>query len=237
MIIGESPEGWFRPDGRVTFPNAEKVTKTLCPCIRPCASLRVRSLRRRSEGRRTRPSMALRDEFSPHPCGSPLRGSVHPPEGRLESSGRLCKMNRWTDLPGVQMFTWLKAPRSYACAAHPRTCIKGANISTACSGRSVTTVVRFTWFPVHTLSGDAIRPFQEAEWNRCGGASGMDAARRKGHGWPLYAGPGATMERGSRAQRNPDGGARPFGFFWGDCQKLAQQGETKPSSSSLIGKG
>jgi hypothetical protein len=33
-------------------------------------------------------------------------------------------------------------------------------------------------------------------------------------------------------------GARPFGFFWGDCQKkLAQQGETKPSSSSLIDKG
>jgi len=33
----------------------------------------------------------------------------------------------------------------------------------------VATIVRFTWFPVHTLSGDAIRPFQEAEWNRCAG--------------------------------------------------------------------
>jgi len=32
----------------------------------------------------------------------------------------------------------------------------------------------------------------------------------------------------------PYAGARLFGSFWGDCQKeLAQQGETKHSSSSL----
>ncbi len=37
---------------------------------------------------------------------------------------------------------------------------------------------------------------------------------------------------GSRAQRDPDAGARPFGSFWGDCQKgLAQQGETNASAN------
>ncbi len=72
------------------------------------------------------------------------------------------------------------------------------------------------------------------------GASGMDAARGvKGHGWPLYAGPRSNdgTREVERSETRMEG-ARPFGFFWGDCQKkLAQQGETKPSSSSLIGKG
>lgn len=37
----------------------------------------------------------------------------------------------------------------------------------------------------------------------------------------------------SRAQRDPDAGARPFGSFWGDCQKEpAQQGGTNASCNS-----
>ncbi len=44
------------------------------------------------------------------------------------------------------------------------------------------------------------------------------------------------MERTNPARSaGPDGGARLFGSFWGDCQKeLAQQGETKRSSDSPI---
>ncbi len=54
---------------------APKGTKRACPAIRPCASLRVRSLHRRSEGRRTRGVHApLR--LSPHPCGSPLYATI-----------------------------------------------------------------------------------------------------------------------------------------------------------------
>jgi len=43
------------------------------------------------------------------------------------------------------------------------------------------------------------------------------------------------MERTNPARSaGPDGGARPFGSFWGDCQKeLAQQGETMPSNGSI----
>ncbi len=57
--------------GDSLFSVAKKVSKNACPCIRPFASRRVRSLRRRSEGRRTRaihgPLRLLR-----HPCRSPL---------------------------------------------------------------------------------------------------------------------------------------------------------------------
>ena len=44
------------------------------------------------------------------------------------------------------------------------------------------------------------------------------------------------MERTNPARSaGPDGGARPFGFFWGDCQKkLAQQGETTRPGNSPI---
>ncbi|EXF43760.1 hypothetical protein BAY1663_03808 [Pseudomonas sp. BAY1663] len=65
------------------------------------------------------------------------------------------------------------------------------------------------------------------------GASGMDAARAvKGHGWPLRGDSEQRWSEGSRAQRDPDAGARPFGSFWGDCQKgLAQQGETNASAN------
>ena len=65
----------------------------------------------------------------------------------------------------------------------------------------------------------------------------MDAARGlKGQGWPFKPAPEAAMEQTNPARSaGPDAGARLFGSFWGDCQKeLAQQGETKLSSSSLI---
>ena len=42
------------PPGDSLLPVAAKVSKSACPSIRPCASLRVRSLHRRSEGRHTR---------------------------------------------------------------------------------------------------------------------------------------------------------------------------------------
>jgi hypothetical protein len=53
------------------------------------------------------------------------------------------------------------------------------------------------------------------------GASRMDAARGvKGQGWPLYAGPWSNdgtreVERSETRMQ----GARPFGYFWGNCQK------------------
>lgn len=68
------------------------------------------------------------------------------------------------------------------------------------------------------------------------GASGMDAARAvKGHGWPLRGDPRSSdgMREVERSETRMSG-ARPFGSFWGDCQKeLAQQGETMPSNNSI----
>ena len=52
-------------------PAGKKVSKNACPCIRPCASLRVRSLHHCSEGRRTRAVYGPLS-LSPHPCGSLL---------------------------------------------------------------------------------------------------------------------------------------------------------------------
>ena len=80
------------------------------------------------------------------------------------------------------------------------------------------------------------------------GASGMDAARGLGvptinsQGWPLYADPGAWMERGKPSAANRGRLVRmqgqdllvPFGGAGhpGDCQKgLAQQGETNASAN------
>ncbi len=51
------------------FPVAEKVTKNACPCMRPCAARRVRSLHRCSRGRLTR-AVPGPLSLSPHPCGS-----------------------------------------------------------------------------------------------------------------------------------------------------------------------
>ena len=78
--------------GDSLFSVAKKVSKNACPRIRPVASLRVRSLRRRSEGRRTR---ALHGplRLSRHPCRSPL--STTAPltllKGRLVPPARSCK--------------------------------------------------------------------------------------------------------------------------------------------------
>src|SRR5690606_27374171 len=43
--------------------------------MRPCAARRVRSLHRRSEGRRTR-AVPGPLRLSPHPCGSPLYATI-----------------------------------------------------------------------------------------------------------------------------------------------------------------
>ena len=52
------------------------------------------------------------------------------------------------------------------------------------------------------------------------GASGMDAARGvKGHGWPLYAGPGATMERGKWSAARPGWRGKTFWFLLGRLPK------------------
>ncbi len=59
----------FRPAGRVPLPVAAKVTKNACPAIRPCASLRVRSLHRRSRGARRRAILGP-SRLSRHPCRS-----------------------------------------------------------------------------------------------------------------------------------------------------------------------
>ena len=75
----------------------------------------------------------------------------------------------------------------------------------------------------------------ESAWR---GASGMDAARGVQGPWMALVRrpPERGWNEGSRAQRDPDGGARLFGSFWGDCQKeLAQQGETLPSANSITG--
>ena len=61
------------------------------------------------------------------------------------------------------------------------------------------------------------------------GLSGRDAARATmGHGWPfgacLWSNDGV---RGVERSETRMAGARPFGSFWGDCQKEpAQQGGT-----------
>jgi len=78
--------------GDLLFSVTKKVSKNACPCIRPVASRRVRSLRRRSEGRRTRAIHGpLR--LSRHPCRSPL--STTAPltllKGRLVPPARSCK--------------------------------------------------------------------------------------------------------------------------------------------------
>src|SRR6218665_2070763 len=59
----------FAPYARVPFGIAPKGTKNASPTIRPCASLRVPSLRRRSGGRQNGPSLA-RLCLSRHPCRS-----------------------------------------------------------------------------------------------------------------------------------------------------------------------
>ncbi|QFU14013.1 hypothetical protein FIU84_18800 [Stutzerimonas frequens] len=81
--------------GDSLFSDAKKVSKNACPCIRPIASLWVRSLRRRSGGRRTRAIHGpLR--LSRHPCRSPL--STTTPftllKGRLVSPARPYKKNQ-----------------------------------------------------------------------------------------------------------------------------------------------
>jgi len=88
--------------GDLLFSVTKKVSKNACPCIRPVASRRVRSLRRRSEGRRTRAIHGpLR--LSRHPCRSPL--STTAPltllKGRLVPPARSCKKHQTETTAGT----------------------------------------------------------------------------------------------------------------------------------------
>jgi len=88
--------------GDSLFSVTKKVSKNACPCIRPVASRRVRSLRRRSEGRRTRAIHGpLR--LSRHPCRSPL--STTAPltllKGRLVPPARSCKKHQTETTAGT----------------------------------------------------------------------------------------------------------------------------------------
>src|SRR5690606_40824658 len=92
-------------------------------------------------------------------------------------------------------------------------------------------------FFLHEPTGDTNRPFQKGERNRCveGEPQGCGESR-KGPRMALVRRPSERRwsER-TPAQPGPNGGARPFGSFWGDCQKgLAQQGETGRSGNSPI---
>lgn len=80
--------------GGLLLPVAAKVTKNACPAIRPYASLRVRSLHRRTEGRLTR-AVPGPLSLSPHPCGSPLYATI--PLTLLK--GRLALPESFADLP------------------------------------------------------------------------------------------------------------------------------------------
>jgi len=80
------PTTLFRPAGRPTFSSRGKSRQKRLPLHPALASLRVRSLRRRSEGRRTRAIHGpLR--LSRHPCRSPLSATTPFTllKGRLES--------------------------------------------------------------------------------------------------------------------------------------------------------
>ena len=89
--------------------------------------------------------------------------------------------------------------------------------------RRVDRINRFAWVLSHKLSGDAIRPFQEAEWNRCGGerAAWMPRGVRAMDG-PCTPAPEQRWNEGSRAQRDPDGGQDLW--FFGATAK-----ETRPA--------
>src|SRR5690606_6205045 len=81
--------------GESLFSVAKKVTKNACPCMRPCAARRVRSLHRRSEGRHTR-AIPGPLRLSPHPCGSPLCATIALTllKGALMSSVGSCNKKR-----------------------------------------------------------------------------------------------------------------------------------------------
>jgi hypothetical protein len=52
------------------------------------------------------------------------------------------------------------------------------------------------------------------------GLSGMDAARAAmGQGWPFAAGLLSNDEAREPTKSGRMQGARPFGYFWGVCQK------------------
>ncbi len=68
-VIGLLGGAGFALLGEFLLAVAPKGTKKSCPCIRPCAARRVRSLHRCSRGRLTR-AVPGPLSLSPHPCGS-----------------------------------------------------------------------------------------------------------------------------------------------------------------------
>ncbi len=150
-------------------------------------------------------------------------------------------MNRWSDLPGVQMFTlWLQSS-TFICA--------GSSLVLASRARtSVRHAQAGAWPPSSALLGFLCTRYQAMPFAPFRRPSGIVAEGSERHGCrERRKGPWMALVRrppeqrwneGSRAQRDPDAGARLFGSFWGDCQKeLAQQGETNlPSTSQIVQK-
>ena len=138
-------------------------------------------------------------------------------------------------------------PRSASCLASPCATpalglLNGSWVRVVC--RTECSVLLCFGFFLHGRPDATKRPFQQGERNRCvrERAAWM---RREDSASPLE---GPWMARASRprerrwsertlrAAQGRMAGARPFGSFWGDCQKeLAQQGETMPSANSAIG--
>jgi len=208
--------------GESLFPDAEKVTKNALP-LHPAL--------RFAPGAFTTPWLRG-SPYKGHPWPftalatslrlAPLRdGSVHPPEGafgvacwaaRAEQPDRFC----------------LRILSGYCIAPKPLQRLAEWTGSTALLGFLRTSYQATPFAPFRRPSGIVA---EGSERHGC-------RERRKGPWMALVRRPPEQRwNEGSRAQRDPDGGARLFGSFWGDCQKeLAQQGETKLPSTSPIDK-
>ena len=133
-------------------------------------------------------------------------------------------MNRWTDLPGVQMFTWPQSS-TFICA--------GSSLVLASRARtSLRHAQAGAWPPSSALLGFLCTRYQAMPFALSGGrveslrrgASGMDAARGvKGHGWPLYAGP--RSDDGTREVERSEtrmAGAKRFCLLFSRLKKVSR---------------
>ena len=238
----ELPEGTVSPCWASPFWQLpQKEPKGLAPASGPgCAG--VRSLYRRSEGRRTRAIHGpLR--LSPHPCGSPLcatipftllmgrfassdvsrRLIVRPkkskPRAQEQKSKRAKETSRRLGLLLLQ-----EAERRRCTGVDTERVTKGRRPQTGTflrQGLFSSSVPRASsrapvvyQQPNHQTTPNAPSEGRMESLRR--GASGMDAARAvKGHGWPLRGDPRSSDGmKGSRAQRDPNAGASVFAYFF-----------------------
>ncbi len=177
-----------------------------------------------------------RPVLSPHPCGSPLCATAPFTllKGRLESSGRLCKMNRWTDLPGVQMFTWLQSS-TFICA--------GSSLVLASRARtSLRHAQAGAWPPSSALLGFLCTRYQAMPFAPFRRPSGIVAEGSERHGCrERRKGPWMALVRrpperrwneGSRAQRDPDGRGKAFLLTFFATEKSESPSRAKQSSQA-----